>query len=143
MAAVLALTSKFNQKSKEPVIELSKQKSVDDIFGESSVTKVKDWWLTLVDDHSEDEFWNFVPKNIDEIFEIYISKFSQKSKESLIELSKQKSVDNKFGEFLVTRVKDWWLTLAVQTNFEILCQKKSAMRYEKYAYSNFVKKGKA
>ena len=36
--------------------KLSKQKSVDDIFGESSVTKVKDWWLTLVDDHSEDEF---------------------------------------------------------------------------------------
>jgi len=56
LAAVLALTSKLNQKSKEPVIELSKQKSVDDIFGESSVTKVKDWWLTLVDDHSEDEF---------------------------------------------------------------------------------------
>ena len=78
MAAVLALTSKLNQKSKEPVIELSKQKSVDDIFGESSVTKVKDWWLTLVDDHSEDEFWKFVPKNLDEKFEIYISKFSQK-----------------------------------------------------------------
>ena len=64
-----------------------------------------------------------MPKNLDEKFEVYISKFSQKRKESLIELSKQKSVDNKFGEFLVTRVKDWWLTLAVQTNFEILCQK--------------------
>ena len=72
MAAVLALTSKFNQKSKEPVIELSKQKSVDDIFGESSVTKVKDWWLTLVDDHSEDEFWKFVPKNRNEKWEIYV-----------------------------------------------------------------------
>ena len=47
---------KFSPKSKESVIELSKQKSVDDIFGESSVTKVKDWWLTLVDDRSEDEF---------------------------------------------------------------------------------------
>ena len=66
--------SKFSQKSKEPVIKPSKQKSVDNIFGESSVTKVKDWWLTLVDDHSEDEFWNFVPKNLDEKF----AKFSQK-----------------------------------------------------------------
>ena len=98
MAAVLALTSKLNQKSKEPVIELSKQKSVDDIFGESSVTKVKDWWLTLVDDHSEDEFWNFVPKNRDERFEIYIFKFSQKSKKAVIKVLKQKFVDNIFGK---------------------------------------------
>ena len=75
--------------------------------------------------------------------ELIISKSSQKSKESVIELSKQKTVDNILGEVLVTRVKDWWLTLAVQTNFEILCQKKIAMRYEKYTSSNFVKKGKA
>ena len=45
-----------NLVKKRLVIELTKQKSVDNIFVESSVTKVKDWWLTLVDDHSEDEF---------------------------------------------------------------------------------------
>ena len=53
-----------------------------------------------------------MPKNLDEKFEVYISKLSQKSKEPVIELSKQKSVDNIFGEFLVTKVKDCWLTLA-------------------------------
>ena len=52
-----------------------------------------------------------MPKNLDEIFEIYISKFSQKVKKSVIKLTKQKSVDNLFGEFSVTKVKDWWLTL--------------------------------
>ena len=43
--------------------------------------------------------------------ELIISKSSQKSKESVIELSKQKTVDNILGEVLVTRGKDWWLTL--------------------------------
>ena len=60
LAAVIALTSKISNKNQpEPVIELTKvnpQKSMDETFGQSSVTNVKDWWLTLVDDQSEDGF---------------------------------------------------------------------------------------
>ena len=57
LAAVIALTSKISSKSHEPIAPvIHPQKSMEETFGESSVTKVKDWWLTLVDDNSEDEF---------------------------------------------------------------------------------------